>query len=283
MAWLRSTLIPKSLPVWFAFAVAGSPVEAQQSTQTLQEWTLQNVRVSWCVHFLMDSTEADKELPGEFRALRAEGFPQLSPAVKNLISGEPEFQAWIPAQWCSFYVDQVKINDQVLGSDTPELDATQYLGIWLIGAAPSREPRGDSTIPSYYIGTMRTPNWRMIRLAETSFIRMDYAEPAIGKVPESTEDRYKVEMGRTVITWDGHLAGDSASAAPAAEQVWWSLNSRGARIRAQVRMAAEKRQNVAGSLQIAGNDRLAKSLRNSPIRMVGPLIWGGMGTLSFVR
>jgi hypothetical protein len=42
-------------------------------------------------------------------------------------------------------------------------------------------------------------------------------------------------------------------------------------------------QNVAGSLQIAGNDDLAKSLRASPIRMVGPLYWGGAESITFVR
>jgi hypothetical protein len=123
----------------------------------------------------------------------------------------------------------------------------------------------------------------MIRLAETSLIRMEHAEQAIGKVPEGTDDRYRVEMGRTIITWDGHLAGDSAGVAPQSVQTWHTLNSRGARIRAQVTLTPQMQQNVAGSLQIAGNDDLAKSLRASPIRMVGPLYWGGAESITFVR
>lgn len=282
MRRLQLRLRSRYVLMWVALALAAASVSAQQSAQPLQEWTLQNVRASLCVHFLMDSAVADKELPKEFRTVRASDFPDLSPAVENLIAGEPEFQSWVPAQWCSFYYDQVKIGDQTLGNANPQLGDTQYLGAWLIGAVPTQEA-GAPAKPSFFIGTMRTPNWRIIRLAETSLIRMDHAEPEIGKVPEGTDDRYRVEMGRTVITWDGHLAGDSARAATPSEQTWHSLNSRGARIRAQVTLSPEKRQNIAGSLQIAGNDDLAKSLRASPIRMVGPIDWGGTGSLSFVR
>ena len=279
---LHSRLTTRSLMLWSAFNLAGGVLAAQQEGQALQEWTLQNVRAALCVHFLMDSAQADKKLPKDYRTVRASDFPELSPAIKNLIAGEPEFQGWVPAQWCSIYVDQVKIGDQTLGATNPDLGDTQYLGAWLIGAVPVQET-ASPTKASYYIGTMRTPNWRIIRLAETSLIPVEYAEPAIGKVPEGLDDRYRVEMGRTIITWDGHLAGDSASTAPQANQTWHSLNSRGARIRAQVTLAPEKRQNVAGSLQIAGNDDLAKSLRASPIRMVGPIDWGGAGTLAFFR
>lgn len=283
MPRLCSAQISRSLPVWFALSLVAADLPAQESTQALQQWTLQNVRAALCVHFLMDSAAADKELPKQYRTIRASDFPELSPALKNLIAGEPEFQAWVPAQWCSFYYDQVKIGDQTLGEATPALDRTQYLGTWLIGAVPVQDPAGPPAAASYFIADLRTPNWRMIRLAETSFIRMDYAEPAIGKVPEGRDDRYRVEMGRTIITWDGHLAGDSAIAAPRAEQTWHSVNSRGVRIRANVTLAPQSRQNVAGTLQVAGNDDLAKSLRASPIRMVGPLDWGGVETLSFVR
>ena len=281
MRRLHTRLISRSFLASLALALAGRGVHAQSTS--LQEWTLQNFRASVCVHFLIDSAAADKELPKEYRTVRAADFPDLSPAVKTLITGEPEYQAWVPAQWCSFYYDQVRVGDQSLGDAGPDLDHVQYLGAYLIGAMPVQEA-GTPATPSYYIASLRTPNWRWIRLAETSLIRMDYAERSIGKVPEGTDDRLRVELsGRTVITWDGHLAGDSAWAAPRSDQTWYALNSRGARIRAQVTMTPEKRQNIAGSLQVSGNDPVAKSLRASPIRMVGPLSWGGSGTLSFAR
>ena len=281
MRRLHPSLISRSFLAWLALAVAGHGVQAQSTA--LQEWTLQNFRASVCVHFLIDSAAADKELPKEYRTVRAADFPDLSPAVKTLIAGEPEYQSWVPAQWCSFYYDQLRVGDQSLGDATPDLDHTQYLGAYLIGAVPVQEATVPAT-PSFYIANLRTPNWRWIRLAETSFIKMEYAERSIGKVPEGTDDRFRVELSRrTVITWDGHLAGDSAWAAPASEQTWYALNSRGARIQARVTMTPEKRQNIAGSLQVSGSDPVAKSLRASPIRMVGPLNWGGSGTLSFTR
>lgn len=275
-------MLQRVLPLTMGLMLgAGAPNHAQQ-VPTRQAWELQNLRATWCIYFLMDSTTADKELPSEFRPRRAADFPDLSLAIRSLVLNEPTYQGWVPAQFCAAHFDQATVGDQTVGAVAPPLEETQFLGMWLIGASPV-SGEGPATEPSFYIVTLRTPNWRIIRLAETSLIRIEHAEPLIGKVPESTEDRYQVKMGRTLITWDGHLAGDSAWSAPPQNEKWWSLNSRGARLLADVQIRPDSAQNVAGTLQIVGRDDLAKSLRASPIRMVGPVTWGGSGSIVFSR
>jgi hypothetical protein len=273
-------LLESVMPV-LALLVAAGRLPAQ-SRQAGQEWGFQNVRAAWCVHYLMDREEADKAMPRQFRPVAASEFPGLSPALSNLIKGEPEYAGWVPAEFCAYHFDQATIGDQTLGEAGDASGGSQFLGAWLIGAQLSSVPSVPEK-PTYFVATLRTPNWRFIRLAETSFITMDYAVPSLGKVPESTDDRYRVTMGRTIITWDGHLAGDSATASSPTEQVWWALSSRGAPMHGQVKIQTEKGQAAVGTLQIAGNDALAKSLRASPIRMVGPISWGGSGTFTFAR
>jgi hypothetical protein len=282
VASLRSTIFRVVL-IWSSLFVFESASIEAQSSQTVQEWTVQNLRASWCVHFLMDSTVADKVMPREFRPVRATDFPDVSIAVRNVMKSDSTYRNWVPAEFCAVHFDQVTVGDQILGAPSPELDKAQFLGTWLIGGVPSNAPAEPVTSPTFFVATMRTANWRLIRLAETSLIPVEYAEPSIGKVPESAEDRFRITMGKTVITWDGHLAGDSAWAAPRTEQTWWALSSRGARLYARVGFQPEKTQNIVGALQIAGNDDLAKSLRASPIRMVGPLSWGGSGSIAFSR
>jgi hypothetical protein len=254
-----------------------------QQTEIRQAWDFENFRANWCVHFLIAPEMAEDELPRGFHSRSARGFPGLAPAVTMLIQGEPNYAEWVPSDFCSTHVDQLKVGDAQLGSSAPPLNDTQYLGVWLIAASPTSDAADSLVRPSYYVATLRSSNWRLIRLAETALIPVQYAEPSAGKVPESTEDRYRVKMGGTVLTWDGHLAGDSAWVAPPIEQDWWILSSRGARQMTKVRLQPEKQQNVVGTLQILGKDDLAKSLRASPIRMVGPLSWGGTGSVIFSR
>ena len=281
MASLRLAGLGRSLVVGGLLLGGFHPELTAQSGQAAQEWTLQNIRASWCVNFLMDSTAAEKELPRGFRPRRAADFPELTTALQNLIKNEPEYQSWVPAQFCSSHFDQLKVGDHTLGSASPSLEDTQFVGAWLIGASLGQGQA--ETMPSYYVANLRTSIWRLVRIAETAFIPVEYAEPGIGKVPESTEDRYRVTMGRTVITWDGHLAGDSAWAVPATEQTWYVVSSRGAKVAAAVRTGPQSAQYTVGTLQVVGNDDVAKSMRASPIRMVGPVTWGGDESIIFTR
>jgi hypothetical protein len=259
----------------------GAAAMAQQG-QFRQEWALQHLRAKWCVYYLMDSTSADKQMPHEFRPLRAGTFPGLSPAVRNLIQSDSTYSSWVPAQFCSLHLDSVRVGDQSMVAGSAALNDAQFLGAWLIGASPITGGT-EATRQSFYLATFCASNWHLIRLAEISLIKLQQAKAAAGKIPESAEDRYQVSIGHTVITWDGHLAGDSAWAAPSLDQDWWSITTRGSRLRAQVTLAPDSAQSVAGAFQVVGKDDLAKSLRASPIRMVGPLTWGGSGSIVFSR
>jgi len=230
----------------------------------------------------MDSTTARKQLPHEFQALSAGSFPGLSPAVQSLIQSDSTYRSWVPAQLCAMHFDSLSTGVQTLVPSGPGLDDAQFLGAWLIGAFPtSSSPEAGK--PSFYVATLRASNWHLVRAAELALIKLEEAKTVSGRIPETTEDRYQIRIGHTIITWDGHLAGDSAWAAPLLEQNWWTVTTRGARLFAQVKIAADSAQSVAGTLQIVGKDDLAKSLRASPIRMVGPMTWGGSGSIVFTR
>lgn len=261
-------------------ALAGNAAVAAQD-QNAQSWQLRNLRARWCVYFLMDSATAEKKLPGGYSPRSAQGFPGLSPAITRLIHDEPTYTNWIPAQLCASHFDRALVDEHPVGDSAASLDKAQALITWLIGAGgPSVE--GESQ-PTYYIAELRSDNWRLLRQGELWALRGDRAEPTVGKVPESTEDLYQVRIGRTVVTWEGHLAGDSASAAAPVEENWYTTSTRNSRIRATARFTPDSAQSVAGTLRIVGKDDLAKSLRASPIRMVGPMMWGGGGSIQFTK
>lgn len=264
-----------------SLAALGIPgVSAGQTPATL-EWKLQNLRARWCVYYLMDSASADKELPRGYQPRSAGSFPSLHPAVARLIQDDPTYRSWVPAQLCTSHYDHATVDGESVGDSTTSVENAQVLASWLIGTSVASD--GDSTRPTFYIETIRSSNWRLLRQGEIWLLRGDRATTEVGKVPESTEDLYQVRIGGTVITWEGHLAGDSAWSAPAVNEDWYTQSSRNARIHALVSFTPENAQNVAGTLRIVGKDDLAKSLRNSPVRMVGPMMWGGGASITFSR
>lgn len=263
-----------------SIALGFSSLVSAQTIQT-QAWQLQNFRARWCVYFLMDSTTADKELPREYLPRRAADFPGLSPAVTRMIKDDPSYGAWVPAQFCTTHFDQARVDDRAVGDSATIAPDAQILSTWLIGATTASDTTRSR--PTYFVADLRSSNWRLLRQGEIWMLRGERVESELGKVPESTEDLYRVRMGRTVITWEGHLAGDSAWAAPAVEENWYTQSSRNALISARASFHADSAQNIAGTLRIEGKDDLAKSLRASPVRMVGPMMWGGGGAIDFTK
>lgn len=249
--------------------------------QQAQSWQLNNLRARWCVYFLMDSTSAEKKLSSGYRARAARDFPGLSPAITRLIHDDPSYAAWIPAQFCTSHFDRARVDDQQIGDSAATLQESQVLSTWLIGASTTTD--NAKAGPSYFIAALRSNNWRLLRQAEMWALRGDRLEATVGKVPESTEDLYQVRIGRTVITWEGHLAGDTALGAPEVAENWYTDSARNSRITGLVSFHADSAQSIAGTLRIVGKDDLAKSLRASPIRMVGPMMWGGGGKIDFTK
>ena len=258
-------------------------LSATLSAQSIQAqaWGLQNLRARWCVYFLMDSVSADKRLTNDYQPRVANDFPGLSPAVMRLIHDEPGYSSWIPAQFCSSLFDQALVDSRAVGDSSTTPGDSQILVTWLIGATPKADTSGAR--PTYYVSMLRSDNWRLLRQGELWQLPGERAEHTVGKVPESTEDRYEVKLGRTIVTWEGHLAGDSAWSAPPVEERWFTQSARNARISAQASFHPVSAQSVAGVLRIVGKDDLAKSLRATPIRMVGPMMWGGNGGIDFSK
>ena len=263
------------------FVTLGVGATGAAQDQQAQSWQLNNLRARWCVYFLVDSLTAEKKLPGNYRPRPARDFPGLSPAITRLIHDEPTYAAWIPAQFCSSHFDRARVDDQQVGDSAAVLEDSQVLSTWLIGASPAAD--STSGRATYFIAALRSNNWRLLRQAELWALRGDRLEATVGKVPESTEDLFQVRIGRTVVTWEGHLAGDSAWAPPAVEESWYTDSSRNSRITGLASFRPDSAQSIAGTLRIVGKDDLAKSLRASPIRMVGPMMWGGGGKIDFSK
>ncbi len=265
---------------WWSLAVVGlaaGALGAQEPEATAgPQWQLDELDRSFCVAFLIEPARAAKRLPKAFRPVPASRFGPINPALRSLIEGEPLYQAWIPSTLCVYGAASIVANGRRFGSQP---DRREMIGMWAIAGTPE-DAEADSL---WVVGEFLTANDRIKRAAEGSLLRMRVIDEEVGQDSESREDLHWLKIGKTRVTWVGHLSGDSSGVGEPRPALWWLKGNRGTTWHARVSWQPRWRQPMVGGLRVEGKDDLAKALKESPIRMLGPAYWGGRAILAFER
>jgi hypothetical protein len=248
-----------------------------QTAEVRQSWTLQHIRSGWCVDFLMDPASAGERLPSGYKPLAASSV-ELRNGLRRLVTDEPTYAAWIPASFCAFYADTITIDGRQVSDKS--LKEAQAFAWWSIAATNDRSQ--DSASHGAVV-LLASSNWRTQKPAEAALLPVMKAEMQLAKVPESTDDRYEFSLGKTQIIFDGHPAVDSVGVPFALNQRFASTGLRGTSWHMSVEFRDLSARPLVGAFRVEGKDDLAKALRASPVRFVGPVYDGGSGTVSFVK
>lgn len=278
---MRTRLRKFRLPAVLAGALLLAAASAQaQSEKEIQQWTLRPLHAGLCLSFLMDSAAAERQMPRDFHPRPAREVTGLNPAVQRTTQ-EGDYANWIPSDFCLFYGDSLRMGEDWIAHDhIRDYRDRELLAVWLLAAVPDE---GQGSPDQYFTPAVMTSNWQVAQRAQSVLIKADHVDAQAGKSPDSTEnDRFQLKVGKTVLIWDGHLA-DSAQVAPARRQTWVTPGFRGSRSMALITLQPDSTQAIAGQLRIQGKGDLADALRASPIRMVGPFVWGGTLELHFLR
>ncbi|HUR94276.1 MAG TPA: hypothetical protein VMY76_06820 [Gemmatimonadales bacterium] len=255
-----------------------SPLVAQGDGS---DWQLAGLRSVFCVQLLMDpASDVVKDLPAGFRPAPASESKDLHISLRSVIDGQPEYASWSPSHLCFHAVDTIQTSTYRLGNGNPR--RPQLFGYWTVTAvSPSGEPR-DVTLELF------ASSGRLVRSARLAGQTMREARLEVGKVPEtdengvpSTEDRFQVRLGKSLVTWDGHLAGDRLGLEGPVTTAWVNSGPKKAVAEGRVTLRPRFSRAMVGSLKVEGKDALAKALRASPTRFAGPVYWGGTGKVEF--
>jgi len=239
-------------------------------------WTVEGLRAGQCVRFLMDPAVAGDETPAGFRPVRADGDQGLHPAIRSVVDAQPEFAPWTPASLCLFYADAIHLGAQRFGNKDPR--KKQLLGFWNMAAVEqATTARRDIVLELFGTGG------DLVQAAERAKVKFREARSGVSKVAGSGNDLYNVKLGNTRLVWNGRATGDSTAVVHPIEELWLARGASGTtwRIRADMRPAWTR--PLVGVLSVEGKDDLAKALKHSPTRFVGPLYTGGGGVLRFSR
>ena len=133
---------------------------------------------------------------------------------------------WSPSHLCFYLVDTVQTDDYTLADKKGR--NTQLFALWTIGAAETASGKKRDVAL-----LLLSNNDRLIRSGKLAGHYIRSVKAKIGKVPEvdengvpSGDDRFQVKVGKTLVTWDGHQAADSAPAKGSVE-ILWTVNDGG--------------------------------------------------------
>jgi hypothetical protein len=275
---MRSTVL-----LSLALALAAVPVKAQDNEPTTTTWELEGLRSAFCVQLLLDpASELLHDLPAGWRAVPASAAANLHLSLRSVIQGQTDYAAWSPSQLCFTTVDTIRAKDFSLADKSGR--RPQLFGYWTVLAS------GPSGTPQDVALSLFANSDRLIHSARVAQQELHEARLTVGKVPAedengvpSSEDRFQVKLSGAVVTWDGHLAGDSASVAQPVTNTWAVSGMRGGVVTGSLTLSPARSQPMAGSLKVDGKNDLAKALRASPTRFAGPSFGGGTGKVTFAR
>jgi hypothetical protein len=228
----------------------------------------------------MDRAAAEKQLTAGFQVIPAASFTPLSPALSREVEGDSAKRAMIPAQVCLIEAPTMTSGD-ALYSPTKKMGMVEAVGYWGIAATRTG---GTPAFDHWFVAKYWTNDWRVQKQTQSAFIPVDVFKRQLVAVPETRHQTWSVAFGKTVLSWTGELVGrDSTAAAEAVSTAQIFEGRRTIDWNATVHASPRWTRTLPGVFHVEGKNDLAKALKASPIRMFGPMQWGGEARIEFSR
>jgi hypothetical protein len=228
------------------------------------------------VRFLVDPDAAARELKQGFRLLRADQDEALHPALRQVVQTQQEFASWAPSSLCFYYTDAVQVGGRRIAEHNPRI--AQMVGIWSLATVEQ-----GSGVRRDLVLDMYASRERLRAAAAANLIQLHEAEAGFRAATDTSGTEYRQTIGKTRLVWSGRTAGDSTRVEQPIVETWELSGARGVTWSAQLALSPAWARALVGSLRVEGKGDLAKALKASPIRFVGPFYRGGGGQLRFTR
>lgn len=268
------------LPALGLLGVVASVASAQTPSGPSFSLVFREVAFSACVDFLMDPAAATRQLDPGYRIIPAGSFTPLAPVLRREIEGDTVHIGWVAAQVCFIESPAISVEGTVLTPDK-KMGGQEVVGYWAIAAS-----RSDASFrpDQWFAVNLWTNDWHLDRLSNTAYIPMSVFKRALAPIPESNNHHYEIRIGKTVLSWDGGLIGrDSTETTTSLESDLVFEGERGIPWSATVQTRPRWNRSLPGIFRVEGKDDMAKALKASPIRIFGPMRFGGDARIDFYR
>ncbi|MGH7524118.1 MAG: hypothetical protein ACREK8_07425 [Gemmatimonadales bacterium] len=257
-------------------AVLGVAVAARlraQETAPLQ-WTLEDNQGSYCIWYLADPELASQMVPAGTVLSPAGSGKGLPVLLSRTIRDEPRFNLWIPGAICIGAYRRVTADGRTVAAgkdDHPIIIATSYLA--------ARDPRGVAGATNLLLSFM-TDKRDVARASESAGFDMNGISVVTRQQVGADDPKVTISVDGVEIVWSGHAIGDSGVGKTRSVSFGYATN-RNASWLIGLDSRPSSTRLMAGILEVAGRNTLAKALKASPVRGIGPEESGGTVTLTF--
>ena len=274
---MRVGILVASLGLLGGLAAPALGQEAGAGGTSSLAWRLHGVEFSACVEFLIDPAQATELLAEGFRAVPAASFTPLSPVLAREVAGNSALAAWVASRLCFAESRSLTVGDRIYALEGER----EVVGYW--GIAATRLD-GSPRLDQWYVARFWANDWHVEKVTEAAYVPVTVFKRGFDPVAESVNHRYQVKIGKTVLSWTGQIAGRDSTPAgpnPPINLIFAGLR----RIQWNATVASEPQWTrfLPGVFNVQGKDDLAKALKASPIRMFGPMYWGGDARMEFSR
>ena len=252
-----------------ALAVVPVPLAAQGGSL----WRFGNLQQGYCITFLVSPADAPGVLPDDAQPVRLDAMSDAPPALARVLQDQPEYGSWMPAAVCIYRFGRADGGGRELVAAAGE---SEMIGALVFGARVAAAQPANGMYGNFLF----TNDKRIAKSTDSSRVTFRQVKATFGKAAHGDDERHVISFGKTTLIWDGHAASDSAALATPLERVWVLEGSRNRPVLLRWTLFATSSRSMVGALVVQGKDRLAKVMRSSPIRYLGPVYQGGTAELS---
>jgi hypothetical protein len=235
------------------------------------------------MELLVDPSQLDVSIPKAARPLRADAIEDLSPAMRAVLSNQPQFASWTPSSVCLYYMETVDVGALRVTEKSPA--KLPMIGVWALAAADADGGARNDVVLKFFTNTGRLERAAQVNGLDLRTVRSSVREieneEVSGAPPIGT--RYEFKLGKTIVIWDGRRVSDSTPATGTVASRWRADSRRRGPMKARLVLTPQWTKPMVGSLRVEGNDEFADAIKASPIRFVAPAAVGGGGELLFGR
>lgn len=252
--------------------LAGAVALPAQSADSAR-WTMHGSQRGYCIWYLVDTATALSLVPHGVTVAVLSGVPNAPAALLRVAQDEPRFAGWVPAAFCLHFYDSVALDDRTI--------ATEGRGREIVIATSSiaaADPFG--THAGHYLLSLMSNDRQVRNAAGDLNLGPDDITMTSRDRGEGGDSDITFESGGVRIIWTGHPTGTPDVGTTQAMSFGYAGSHRVNWAIAIQDQPANQRYMV-GSLEVDGKNTLAKALKASPIRAVGPEWFGGSAEMTF--
>ncbi len=249
-----------------------SPLAGQADAQL---WRWVDAQGGFCIWYLADPVIAAELVPGEIRLRPASATASIPEVLLRIVQDEPRFAEWIPGVVCIGRYTTVAAD----GVPVATMEKQRPLLLTLSGLAAASAYGQDA---GWQLTTIGLDADRLEDLAEEGWIGGEEARIRDRTGLEGEDTQWELTQPGVKLIWSGHPTGGLRVGSTRSMSFGYAGDQNSMWL-VQFRMAPTEEQPQVGALRIEGDGALARALKSSPMRTVGPIARGGEATLDFRR